>query len=310
MSIAALVRRPRENLPPTVDLYVADPGDWPKSIDAIRPTVFASALGTTWNAAGRSQEAFRAVDQRLVIACARAAREAGAQHCIVVSSVGADAKSGNFYLRVKGEVEEELGRLGFAASTSCGRDCCAATGAASGAWARRLAIMASSVVDRLLWGNAARFRSICAQTVAEAILRLSQARTPGKFTHYNQQIADAAAELAKGGAGVASRTPDRSPRGSTDCSALVVERSTRILRHSATASALLVGKETFDVASQEPRGRRQARLQPPGPGDESHGSIKGSQLTGRNDPEINNSRGAETGGGVGGAGPHRPGRHR
>ena len=44
--------------------------------------------------------------------------------------------------------------------------------------------------------------------------------------------------------------------------------------------------------------------------DESHGSVKGSQLTGRNDPEINNSRGAETGGGVGGAGPHRPGRHR
>jgi hypothetical protein len=44
--------------------------------------------------------------------------------------------------------------------------------------------------------------------------------------------------------------------------------------------------------------------------DESHGSVKGQQLTGRNDPEINNSRGAETAGGVGGAGPHRPGRHR
>jgi uncharacterized protein YbjT (DUF2867 family) len=207
MSIAALVRRPRENLPPTVDLYVADPGDWPKSIDAIRPTVFASALGTTWNAAGRSQEAFRAVDQRLVIACARAAREAGAQHCIVVSSVGADAKSGNFYLRVKGEVEEELGRLGFARLDILRPGLLRGDRGGERRLGERLAIMASSVVDRLLWGNAARFRSICAQTVAEAILRLSQARTPGKFTHYNQQIADAAAELAKGGAGVASRTP-------------------------------------------------------------------------------------------------------
>lgn len=43
---------------------------------------------------------------------------------------------------------------------------------------------------------------------------------------------------------------------------------------------------------------------------ESHGAVKGAQLSGRNDPEINNSRGAETGGGMGGAGPHRPGRHR
>ncbi|MBF7013863.1 hypothetical protein QUC32_03375 [Novosphingobium resinovorum] len=45
-------------------------------------------------------------------------------------------------------------------------------------------------------------------------------------------------------------------------------------------------------------------LSPKAQADESHGSLKGQQLTGRNDPEINNSRGAETGGGV-----HRPGRH-
>ena len=51
-------------------------------------------------------------------------------------------------------------------------------------------------------------------------------------------------------------------------------------------------------------------LSPKAQADESHGSLKGQQLTGRNDPEINNSRGAETGGGMGGEGVHRPGRHR
>lgn len=44
--------------------------------------------------------------------------------------------------------------------------------------------------------------------------------------------------------------------------------------------------------------------------DESFGSVKGEQLNDRNSPEIDNPRGAETGGGVGGGGPHRPGRHR
>lgn len=51
-------------------------------------------------------------------------------------------------------------------------------------------------------------------------------------------------------------------------------------------------------------------LRPEAQTDESHGALKGRQLTGRNDPEINNPRGAETGGGVGGEGAHRPGRHR
>ncbi len=51
-------------------------------------------------------------------------------------------------------------------------------------------------------------------------------------------------------------------------------------------------------------------LRPEAQTDESHGRIKGQQLNDRNDPEIDSPRGAETGGGVGGGGPHRPGRHR
>jgi hypothetical protein len=42
---------------------------------------------------------------------------------------------------------------------------------------------------------------------------------------------------------------------------------------------------------------------------EQHGSIKRAGLSDRNSPEPATPRGAETGGGVGGAGPHRGGRH-
>jgi uncharacterized protein YbjT (DUF2867 family) len=70
-------------------------------------------LGTTIAAAG-SEAAFRKVDVDYVLAFARAARAAQVQRFVVVSSVGADPKQKNFYLRTKGELELELAKVGFA----------------------------------------------------------------------------------------------------------------------------------------------------------------------------------------------------
>jgi len=69
-------------------------------------------LGTTQRKAG-SQQRFRAVDVDCVVAFARAARAAGAKRFVVVSSAGADPQSRNFYLRTKGDMEQELETLGF-----------------------------------------------------------------------------------------------------------------------------------------------------------------------------------------------------
>lgn len=68
------------------------------------------ALGTTMKKAG-SQEAFRRVDFDHALALARRASEAGAASFVLVSSVGADAHSSNFYLRVKGELESAVSIL-------------------------------------------------------------------------------------------------------------------------------------------------------------------------------------------------------
>ncbi|HEY2915041.1 MAG TPA: oxidoreductase, partial [Candidatus Angelobacter sp.] len=72
------------------------------------------ALGTTIRKAG-SQEAFRHVDMELPLRAAEQALSAGAEQFVVVSSVGADAASKNFYLRTKGEMERELAKLPFKA---------------------------------------------------------------------------------------------------------------------------------------------------------------------------------------------------
>ncbi|MFC4701687.1 NAD(P)H-binding protein [Glaciecola siphonariae] len=64
-------------------------------------------LGTTLKSAG-SKRAFRRVDFEFVHVCAQLARAQRAKSFVWISSLGADAKSKNFYLRVKGELENAI----------------------------------------------------------------------------------------------------------------------------------------------------------------------------------------------------------
>lgn len=72
------------------------------------------AIGSTIKKAG-SQAAFRKIDLDLPLDVARRAVVKGAQRIALVSSVSADARSSNFYLRTKGELEDELAKLGVRA---------------------------------------------------------------------------------------------------------------------------------------------------------------------------------------------------
>lgn len=69
-------------------------------------------LGTTHAKAG-SAAAFRAVDFDLVVQFARSCRASGTDTLILVSSLGSDKSAMSHYLRVKGDAEAEVGRLGF-----------------------------------------------------------------------------------------------------------------------------------------------------------------------------------------------------
>lgn len=125
-------------------------------------------LGTTRRAAG-SEAAFRAVDHDLVLSFARLAAAAGAERLVLVSAVGANADSRNFYLRVKGETERALMQLSLRAldilqpSLLLGmrRELRAVELAAQ---------LALGAIGPLLRGRLARWRPIAAETVAAAML--------------------------------------------------------------------------------------------------------------------------------------------
>jgi uncharacterized protein YbjT (DUF2867 family) len=69
-------------------------------------------LGTTMKKAG-NRAAFYQVDHDYILNCAKASYDAGARIFGLVSSVGANPHSPNFYLQVKGKTEEHLTQLGF-----------------------------------------------------------------------------------------------------------------------------------------------------------------------------------------------------
>jgi uncharacterized protein YbjT (DUF2867 family) len=182
-----LVRRPADDLPAGVRQTVAPTEEWAQAIAKAAPDVVASALGTTIRQAG-SQGAFRAVDHDLLLAVAKAARDAGARHFITVSSVGASAISASFYLRTKGEVEEALGAMGFERVDILRPGLLTGERRGSFRAGEAMAMIAAPVTDALMRGRMRRYRSVPGETVARAMLALAAGAGSGTHVHEHDGI--------------------------------------------------------------------------------------------------------------------------
>jgi uncharacterized protein YbjT (DUF2867 family) len=145
-----------------------------------------SALGTTIRKAG-SQAAFRQVDFELPLRAAQEASKAGAEQFVVVSSVGADPASKNFYLRTKGELERELAKLPFRAlhilrpSLLIGKRQEFRLG-------ESIAIAIAPLLDVLTVAALRRYHSIRAEIVGKAMLAAARQGTSGARVYEFDEI--------------------------------------------------------------------------------------------------------------------------
>jgi uncharacterized protein YbjT (DUF2867 family) len=110
--VFAISRRPLGREHPRLSNRIVQFDKLESQLKGMQCHVAFCCLGTTMKQAG-SEQAFRAIDHDLVLSFARAAKAAQAQRFVVVTSAGADPRSKNFYLRVKGEVEQALERMAF-----------------------------------------------------------------------------------------------------------------------------------------------------------------------------------------------------
>jgi uncharacterized protein YbjT (DUF2867 family) len=135
-------------------------------------TVAISCIGTTLRKAG-SKPAFRAIDHDAVLAFAEAARSKGARRFLLVSSIGAKARSNNFYLQTKGQTEDELTTLGFPQLTILRPSLIDDQGArAEHRVGERLALSLSRGFFSLA-GKAHRYAPIPADVIARALVHLA-----------------------------------------------------------------------------------------------------------------------------------------
>lgn len=151
---------------------------WPRS------DVLFCCLGTTIKAAG-SQSAFRTVDFDYVVESARRARQAGASTLIVVSALGADAKSKVFYSRTKGEMEAALTALGFD-SVCIVRQSLLEGVRAESRTGERLALAVSKLIHPVL---PARYRPVPARSVAQTMIAFAKSKDRGITIIESGQIA-------------------------------------------------------------------------------------------------------------------------
>lgn len=109
-AITALVRKPGTIQSPKINYQIFDFDNMNAAL--LNCDVLFCALGTTLKKAGSKEIQYK-IDVTYNFEAAKLAKQNGVKYLAHVSSLGADAKSSNFYLRAKGELEEKLIELKF-----------------------------------------------------------------------------------------------------------------------------------------------------------------------------------------------------
>lgn len=184
-SVTSLVRKPTGRQHPRLIERRID-FDRLDTIEIPRGAHVYSALGSTIKKAG-SEAAFRRVDFDYPKMLASRAAAAGGAAFILVSSVGAEKSSGNFYLRVKGELEATIAAmpleavLFFRPSVLIGDREERRTG-------ETIAIGIARAISFALIGPLRKYRPIPAGTVAEAMVSAANSAVRGVHVYHYREI--------------------------------------------------------------------------------------------------------------------------
>ncbi len=173
--VVTLVRRPLELDHPKLRQEILD-FDRPDPTKIKGDELFC-ALGTTLKKAGSKAAQYR-IDCEYPYAIGQIARQNGVRQYLLVSSIGADAQSSNFYLRTKGELEEKIKALGFEAFISA-RPSFLLGERAEFRFGEKIGIWLAAALNPLMVGGLRKYRGIEAAQVAKALIALANAGVKG-----------------------------------------------------------------------------------------------------------------------------------
>jgi uncharacterized protein YbjT (DUF2867 family) len=180
-SVRILVRKPISLSNPKLKMELVnfdDENDYEKKLGA-GDSLFC-CIGTTNKKVKGNKEAYRKVDYQIPVNAAKFSFAAGCRKYLLVSAVGANARSSNFYLRLKGETENAIVQYRFEAvhlfrpSILLGKRNEPRRGEALGKSVMNL-------FSFLLIGNLRKYRPIAAIDVAKSMLAAAKTDDKGVF---------------------------------------------------------------------------------------------------------------------------------
>ncbi|WP_020570180.1 NAD(P)H-binding protein [Neolewinella persica] len=117
-----------------------------------------------------SKEEFEKIDKLAVIDFAKACKVAGVQHFELLSSVGIDPTSSNYYLRMKGELVEALKELDFD-RLSIFKPSMILTPTNRYGFVQGVALAIWPVLDKLFFGGARKYKGVKVEDLGSAMAR-------------------------------------------------------------------------------------------------------------------------------------------
>ncbi|WP_353484116.1 NAD(P)H-binding protein [Haliscomenobacter sp.] len=184
--IKVLVRRPIDFTHPKVQLIILDFADEAAYQVAIAGSdvVFCS-VGTTLKQVNSDMVAYRKIDYDIPVNAARFCAATACPKFLLVSSIGADSQSRNFYLKLKGEVEEKVGSLGLS-TVSIFRPSMLLGQRAEFRLGERIGQVLMGVLGFLI---PAQYKAIDVKTVARAMVAVAKKDTAGvQFYTYAEMM--------------------------------------------------------------------------------------------------------------------------
>ncbi|MDB5133338.1 MAG: NAD-dependent epimerase/dehydratase family protein [Mucilaginibacter sp.] len=160
--------------------------DLEKHAPAITGHVVFCCLGSTRKKTPNLAD-YRKVDHDYPLQLAQIASKNRVQQYHLVSALGANAGSANFYTKMKGETEEDIMKAGLPA-LHIYRPALLTGDRKETRTGERIFTLAMKVIDPLLIGPLKKYQSIPAATVARAMFNQSMKQPEGVFIYSSDQI--------------------------------------------------------------------------------------------------------------------------
>jgi uncharacterized protein YbjT (DUF2867 family) len=154
--------------------------------DLITGHAVFSCLGTTKNQTPDEKQ-YRKIDYEYPLQLAQFAKQNGVKQFHVVTAIGANKNSSTFYLRLKGELEDALQKLGLE-TLHIYRPSMLTGQRKRNHLLEKIATGLFKVIDPLLIGRLKKYRSIKGETVALAMFKKSLESATGTFIYTSDKI--------------------------------------------------------------------------------------------------------------------------